>query len=281
MVYNIAFCSNQCNPYYSEVALGVTEFLQTSGEAELMSLKGLKRFPLQAISLLKPDGAIAGPVCLEESKTIFMDIPVVGISNVLEIKPFPSVINDDREVGRQAARAIMEAGYDRIVILDFGDNHFVRQRAAGVQEAAKDLQFPCQRLNVRLRKTSKGEVFHDVWAEYQSQLKTQMKSIPKNTGIVALEPRIAIELLALQSEIVHLKIPEEVGLVLADLPEPEMKGTAYVSLAVEEIGKKAAELLIAKLKNPATNLPAETLVPPKGVIWGETLRHATKKNVKR
>ena len=276
MVYNIAFCSNQCNPYYNEVAQGVTGFLQTVGEAKLMSLKGLQRFPLQAMSLLKPDGAIAGPVTVEEFHQLFVDIPVVGISNVLESKPFPSVINDDREVGRQATRAIMEAGYERIVILDFTDHFFVRERAEGAMEAAKDWQIPCQRLNIRLRKAHQGEVFHDIWSEYQRQLKAEMKALPKNTGIVALEPRIAIELLALQTEIEHFNIPDEVGLVLADLPEPDMDDTAYVNLSVEEIGNKAAELLLGKLKNPATNLPAEIQVPPKGVIWGKTLRNLGK-----
>lgn len=274
MPFKIAFCSNQCNPYYNEVGRGVADSLHGAGDAELLSLNGMHRFPVQALRMLDPDAIIAGPVHPKEVAAYFPDVPVVGISNALHTKPFPSVLNDDLEAGRQAARAAVHAGYEHVLTLNTLDFHFTALREHGAREACRDWNVSYESFNMEVRKTRAMEKFQDVWDEFQQNLKSKMLALPANTALIAMETRLAGDILSLQSEVKRLKIPEDFGLILADLPQDDTPGIAHVRLRGHAIGAMAVKLLLEKCRNPAFEIPQETRIEPDGAISGDTLRLA-------
>ena len=274
MGLKIAFCSNQCNPYYNEVIRGITETVDRTGDTELISLKGMHRFPVQALRVLKPDAIIAGPVTQENVDLHFPDVPVIGISNALKEKPFPSVLNDDREAGRQAARAAAQAGYDHIAVVSGLDFHFTALREQGITEACEDWNLSFKRYHLKVRKTGEREKYQDVWNEYEQSLKDMLLSLPDNTAILPLEPRLAEEIMAAQPEEIRSNIPDKTGLILVDLPLSDSQGVSYVRLRAHAIGVTAMDLLMQKYRQPSLQLAKETLVVPDGVSAGDTLRTA-------
>lgn len=271
MGWKIAFCCNQSNPYFAEVLNGIAGTVEETPELELITCKGSSRFPLKALEVLQPDGVIAGPVTGEEFHKYFRGLPAIGISNALKEKCFPSVINDDREVGRVAAHTLIDQGYTRLVVLEFGVNLYVRLRAEGVEEVAKAAGIEMERVNLSMRKANGRETYPEVWAEHQHKLREQVTNYPPGTGFVAIEPRMAGELVGLREENSSFKIPEHFGLVLADEPEANSSIT-HVSLPCKEIGKKATELLHQLLSKPGLELPDVCKIPPRGLIEGKTLR---------
>jgi DNA-binding LacI/PurR family transcriptional regulator len=268
----IAFCSDYSTPFYEAVLTALRRRLQVDPDLQLMEWEGSIRFPLAAAHYLKPDAILVGGHNVPELRDIPASTTVIGFSNAFERTPYPRVVNDDREVGRIAVRALAEAGYTKFVVFVDNELQHARMRIQGMHDVTEEMGAPLHRLNLSLRKSASNETFQDVWREHTVSLETTLKSLTPNTGIIATSALSAYEVLETLQEFGVFHIPDELGVMVADYPHANDHTLAHVALDSDGIAARIIEFLKQKVCEPDVEIPELTICPPLYVVMGSTLR---------
>jgi DNA-binding LacI/PurR family transcriptional regulator len=269
-----AFCSNQTNPFYDSVLRALATRLATEPGVELMEWEGRSRFPLAAIRYLHPDVVFVGAFNQPEREHIPADCLVLGFSNALETTDFPRVVNHDREVGRLAGHALLQAGYNRWMVFVDNDAYHAHQRVAGIREVAEPEGIPVHLLNVSLRKLAPHETFQHMWKEHAASLEHTLRNLKPNTGILATSALSASEVLETLAEFSSLNIPEDLGVIVTDFPQMNEQNLAHVALDATGVARGLVDLVL-KHRNGDT-LPLITALNQVNTVWGKTLRAVPK-----
>jgi DNA-binding LacI/PurR family transcriptional regulator len=272
MTRKLAFCSTTTNPYFDAVLEAIRLQVRQDPELELIAWEGAVTFPPAAIPYLKPDGVLVDVLTPEEFSKLPEGVQVLGYSHREEEAPYCRVVNHDEELGKMAAGSLLEAGYTHWMVFVDEDTHFANQRIRGMRAVAEEEGIPLHRLSLCLRKSAPDETFQDVWLEHITSLETTLKALHPNTAIITTSEAMAAEVLETLKEYSHKRIPEELGLMVADRVRQTDLALASLELDVEEISRRLLDGFRRRFADPGCRLPENDFVSPLRVVTGGTLR---------
>jgi AraC-like DNA-binding protein len=272
MGYSIAFCSDDHGMFFREVREGVREEVNRHEDVHLCQWQGSFEIPLPWVDVLRADAVVAGPCSVESLRKRLGRFPLVGCSNAFFEASWPLICNDDAAAGRAAASAMADRGYDSLLAMVSHGGRVTEQRLAGVRAFAGERGLPLEILRLSPRPPTKGEDFKEVWVEHLAKLRSRLRKVPDNTGIIVPTPAFAMEILGILRSDLRRAVPQDIGLVMVDLPNVTERPLAHVQLAAREIGRRCARQLLHRLEDPDFVPPAYEAVAPEGVATGSTLR---------
>jgi LacI family transcriptional regulator len=190
--------------------------------------------------------------------------PVVNVSGVLPDLPFPCVVTDHAEVGRQAARHLLERGLRQLGFVGYRRHHFATERERGFREVAQAAGVPVATFH---QPDHRWEDPSGVW-RWNEPLLAWLRQLPKPVGVLASHDTQGAQI----AEYCHqlgLVVPDQVAVVgadnddlLCDLSRPSLSS---VRLPAERIGYEAARLLDAWLGGQRP-IERVLVLPPAGVM---------------
>jgi len=191
-------------------------------------------------------------------------LPVVNVATRILPAPFPSVVADDRAVGRFAIDHFLDLGLRRVGFV--GSPRLtcaeVRGRAFVEQARAAGLEVHTYRLG-----EAPGEAPSN-YAQDRRALTRWLAGLPKPIGLLCCHDVRGRRLINLCREL-NVRVPDEVAVVGVDNDEPACE-LAQVPLSsvrpdAERVGYEAARLLDALMAGEAP--PAEPIrIPPLEVV---------------
>lgn len=213
------------------------------------------------------DGAITwleqGYVSLIRS----LNIPVIDVSNGIRDLPFPSILPDDKAIGRLGAEHLMELGLRRFVVVDRTDDPpYAVLRRDSFLETIRARGFVADVV-------PRPDADHPVQAQPASPLQAWLSTAVKPFGVFAVDDNMAVYVLD-DCHLLGIKVPDEAAVLgagnfnLAALfARPSLSS---IAIPDAQIGFEAARLLDRLIDGEPP--PAKPfLLPPVGVV----ARHST------
>ncbi|RKP53099.1 GntR family transcriptional regulator [Cohnella endophytica] len=194
-------------------------------------------------------------------------IPMLMINESYPDLECPSVRVDDDAGGHMAANHVLELGHRRIAGFFKTDDLQGVRRMKGFMRACREHQIqPDGSMIVRYSTEDKEE-------RPQRMLRELLQSEQRPTAIVCYNDQLAVSLLDTVREL-GLRIPEDLSVIGYDdsflATATEIKLTT-IEHPKSEIGKRAANLLIAQLERGEAPPPKELLFAPKLIVRQSTL----------
>jgi LacI family transcriptional regulator len=196
-----------------------------------------------------------------------LPMPVVNLSAYFNISDLPTVMVDQQEIARIAARHLLERNHSRFAYYGTSDLWYSRVRRETFVETVEAAGGECQVLEVpTVTQNAEG------WKSQRESLDRWLRTLRPPVGIMASTDFRAC-MLAHACAQAGLRIPEDVALIGVDNePTPEFQDPPLSSVSRNdaEVGLRAAALLDHLMEGGSA--PAgPILVPPDGVVC----RHST------
>ncbi len=218
------------------------------------------------------DGIIALACYGHEGVTDAMPagVPCVTVSLAAESRARPRVEPDQREIGRLAAKHLLERGCRDFVWAPFLDDLPNRQQFEGFHAVIGPEGFNCRLLPPAHRRL--GRAWHDNEQEWRHALRDVFTSLSQPTGLFANNDSLCGRVLA-AAEAAHIAVPRQLAL-LGVGNDPADCGSAPIPLSTIalnelQVAHRAAETLQRLLEGQAPD-SAVVLVPPQGAITRES-----------
>ncbi|MDF7824525.1 substrate-binding domain-containing protein [Pontiellaceae bacterium B12227] len=201
-----------------------------------------------------------------------LDVPFVNTASAGCTGPFPSVMLNNRLIGKMAARHLIERKLDRFAFVGPRNLWYVRERYEGFSEAVRQSGGEC--IPLFFDAVQKGSVhIPEDWLGREYLLDV-MGDLPRPLGIMASNDRVGVAVLEVCRKL-GIRSPEEISLIGVDndnsiscqLANPSMTS---VDVAAEEVGFIAARMLDDLLEGRELK-ESRVLVPPRRVV----LRNST------
>lgn len=261
------FVLDIANPVFPNMARGIEDVARHNGYTLLLcNTDGKSLRELRYMNLMlerRVDGVIVGALSNEEVSRLARkkNMPLV----ILEHPRLPEhdvVYADNIQGSYEAVKYLIELGHTRIAHITINpESIIVRERIEGYKKALEDAKAP---FDENLLK-----IFYDQVNEETAI--NELFSLPNPpTAIFAFSDFMAIQIMKILIKR-GIRIPQDISIVgfddtLANLTIPEL---TTVSQPFYEMGVKAAEVLIERLKNP--DLPIQHIkLPTKLVIRDST-----------
>jgi len=249
------------NPFYSALAQGIEDEIRTHGmhlsvtnsresaEQERRVAHDLADRQTKAVVTVS-----AMPDHEEYAALQARGIPVVFVDRPADDLDADSVVFDNREGGRLAARHLIDAGHTRIAFIgDFAWLPTFRERMAGMGDVLDDV-------SPRWRDLLRTDA-HDVESS-RARVHELLGLEHPPTAIVAGNNRILLGVMEALTAIPAAERPAVLGF---DDPEwAQVLGITVVTGDVEELGRSAARLAVARLGDRGR--PFENVVLPMRLI---------------
>jgi LacI family transcriptional regulator len=196
-----------------------------------------------------------------------LPMPVVNLSDYMEISDLPTVMVDQKETGRMAARHLLERNLSRFAYYGTSDMWYSQVRRASFVETIEAYGGECAILEVPCLSQSR-----ETLEQSHEELEEWLKELRPPVGIMAstdLRACMAADACAN----VGLRIPDDVALIGVDNdPAPKFHNPPLSSVSRNdaEVGLRAAALL-EHIMDGGAPPPEPILVPPDAIIC----RHST------
>jgi LacI family transcriptional regulator len=194
--------------------------------------------------------------------------PVVNVSGVLPDLPFCRVVTDHAEVGRQAARHLLERGMTELAFVGYPVHDFSVERQRGFTEFAEQNGISVSSF---LEQTRRIEEPNGLW-KWNDGLQKWIHDLPKPIGILASHDIQGVQLSEYCNQL-QLRVPDQVAIVgvddddlLCELARPSLSS---VALPAERIGYHAA-LLLDDLLQTKRRKRESVVLQPGGVVVRES-----------
>src|SRR5208283_1345580 len=118
--------------YEEHVALGIEEFARRRGNWAILGVSIRSYLTLAQLRGWSGDGVIAmvtSPHDIRAGRDL--RLPIVNVSAALAEPGFPTVVSDDRAIGRLAARELLGCEVENFAYHGIKDDWFSRQRCEG------------------------------------------------------------------------------------------------------------------------------------------------------
>lgn len=225
---------------------GVMLFIgETEGETEL------ERGLLQAMHDRQVDGIILATMFTRKIRVPKALVPGPAVLlNALPMRPspFPSVLPDEVEAGRAAARVLLRAGHrDAIHLIGAGPR--MRDVPPGTVAGVERLAGIREALREGGAKIAGGRVCHDWQPDYGLAATRALLETERPRALVCFNDRLALGAYQALHD-AGLRVPEDVSVVsfddhpIASWIRPKL---TTVALPHYELGRKAVDVLFAKM----------------------------------
>jgi len=177
-------------------------------------------------------------------------VPVVNVSSAVELSELPSIVSDDRAVGRMGADYFLRRGYRKYAFFAPDTRHFAKLRHEGFAQRLAESDMKARLI------------------ESESALSVSILAGDAPLAVMGCNDRAALTVLD-RCRATGVRVPEEVAVLGVD-NDDLMQSLAYpplssINTARERIGFEAAALL-ERLIGGARVDPTPRLIPPVGVI---------------
>jgi LacI family transcriptional regulator len=245
-------------------------------------LRGIKTFAIErpqwvftpiapetrAIDLFRPmrcDGYLAHIFTRSLARALLAHRkPVVNVAGVLSQLPIPRVVVDHVEVGRLAARHLLERGVSRFGFVGYPRHDFSVQREQGFREVVEGAGLSVTAFHERALRIQDPT---GLW-RWNQPLVDWLQSLPKPIGVLASNDVQGAQVSEYCRQL-RFAVPDDVAIVGVDdddlLCELSRPSLSSVALPGERIGYEAARLLDGWLQTSRPPCPA-VILPPAGVI---------------
>ena len=254
--------SDITNPFWTTVARGVEDTANENGYHIIMGNTDEspeKQSEYLTFMLQKQvDGFLLVPASSNvTSSDIFQRqrVPFVVLDRQILGNDYDSVRSDSQDGACKLTRYLLELGHKHIaVITGRRDNSTAKDRVRGFLQAVKE--------------TGLDEDQQVYWGEFNQETGYEfthviLQSKPRPTAIFATNNFIAIGVMrALRDQQLH--VPEDMSVVAFDDLPAAITIDPFFTVASQqayEMGKKATELLIARLADKAPKEPQEIILP--------------------
>ncbi|MEI7766629.1 MAG: substrate-binding domain-containing protein [Phycisphaerae bacterium] len=190
---------------------------------------------------------------------------VINVSNLSPESVFPRVISDDVACGRLAAEHLLGLGYHTLGFIPMYEHRYSNQRGAGFRRAVEQAGLTCH--IPALPNQTSSELQMPVLREF-------MRQLPRPFALATANDIRARHVINTASSI-GLHIPNDFVIVGCD--NDPLQGVlsnmpmSSVQPNFELVGYRAMELM-GRWLHEGIAPPAETLIPPVGVIARQTTR---------
>lgn len=190
--------------------------------------------------------------------------PVVNVSGVLPDLPIPRVVVDHAEVGRLAARHMLERGVRVFGFVGYPDHEFSLGRERGFREVVEAAGFRVSSFHERTHRIQDPT---GLWP-WNTPLLQWLASLSKPAGVLASHDTQGAQVSEYCRQL-GLSVPDDVAIVgvdnddlLCELARPSLSS---VSLPGQRIGYEAAMLLDKRLRGDLAD-DATVVLPPAGLV---------------
>lgn len=245
--------------YAREVLIGVIRYAQERGNWDVHFVDdgypgGLPNLPMM-------DGVVSYVYHSELLERMRRhNIPIVHADDMEERKGIPTVIVDNREAGRMAARHFLERGFENFGFIA-NECYYSRLRLEGFAEELKAGGFSCDVLHHKA-------LSEEYWAIDRDKTAKWLGKLPKPLAVLVAHDLYGMLVINLCRDM-GLKVPDEVALVGVDNDEAVCHlcspPLSSVAVPTQRIGYEAAARL-DRIMAGDTAGPLMQLIPPQGVI---------------
>lgn len=223
---------------------------------------------------LQPSGLITEwlPETTEALLKVAEGIPTVIVDTDFIYPGVVSVDVDDRAVGREAARAFLQAGFRHFACLGNG-MPYSEQRIEGFQEAIPEAFGSCA---IHTELGFEDTRYSESFIRPSVDLERWLRQLPKPVGIFAVHDPLGRFLCGTCLQI-DLDVPKEISVIGAN-NDPLVCGLTYPMLSSVSIPWDALGAVVGESMQRLTAgepVPAETpyLIPPAGVVLRHSANH--------
>jgi LacI family transcriptional regulator len=191
-------------------------------------------------------------------------VPCVNVSGRMLRTEVPTVLPDNRAVGRLVATHFLERGFRQFAYTGFTGHGYAITRGNAFRATLESAGHEClMHESPAPREGARGS-----WERQQSHLRAWVEALPRPVAVMACNDVRARQVAQICEE-AGLRVPEDIALVgsdndelICELSNPPLSS---VDLAIERVGYQAAAMLDALMSGqPPPDAPV--LVPPAGVI---------------
>lgn len=260
----IALLINSANVYGREIVRGVAAYARNRPDWEFFGERSGFLQPVMGMDHWKGDGAIVLADAQRMRQLRRRRMPAVNVSAICEQRPLPSVLPDNREIGRLAARALLDDGFRRFAFAGFHGHFYAQQRMAGFREVVEKAG-----LKVRLPDYKPtGSEWWDGSPSERKALGQWLKRQEFPLGLLAACDQRAVQVIK-AAQAAGLQVPEQVAVIGVDNDEMGCDLTrprlSSVDPNARQVGYRAAELLESLIAGQDS--PQEPIrVPPLGLV---------------
>lgn len=245
----IGVIANNVGGYSRGVIRGVAQY--AFARNWICRVQGVNEFSLSA-KLQHFNGLIVQAASAQQMRRLetVREVPVVNISSSIELERFPSVVSDDRAIGRMGADYFDRKGYRHLAFYAPDSRRFAKLRHEGF----------AGRLAERHLATT--------LIDSERNLIKALQRLEKPAAVMACNDRSALAIIEAAQRL-SLKIPDELAILGVD-NDDLVQSLAYPPLttiitARERIGFEAAAMLERLMRNEKQSQHV-VRVPPQGVI---------------
>jgi LacI family transcriptional regulator len=246
--------------YGRAVVRGISRYARSRTNWDLAGSGDFTLDTLREYRRKECDGMIifAGPLGRWDIWKAAQAMPFPTVNVAARLSPplkIPSVIPDNRSIGRIVAEYFLSRGHRHFAFCGFADHYYSEERYEGFRQTLTKAGHDCQKF-----------VWHS--GEDESRETQWLQSLPKPMAVMACSDFRGIRFIR-KSEQLGLRVPEEIAVIGVDdddlLCEQCKTPLASVNPQADRIGYMAAELLDRMMAGrKAPKLPV--LVPPAGVV---------------
>jgi LacI family transcriptional regulator len=189
-------------------------------------------------------------------------LPAVELRSSHFNRQLPFVGMDNRLIGRAVAEHFLERGYRQFAAYSLHTERFFEERVDNFVATVAAAGHPCAVLPERV-----SDSVHD-WEAGQARLIAWLERLPRPVGIYAANDQLGVRLLD-ACQRAGLAVPEEVAVVgteneetLCAFATPPLSSVRFDGAGVGYLAAGMLDRLMGGRAKP----PAETLVPPKGIV---------------
>lgn len=245
----IGLIANNVGGYSRGVIRGVAQYAFARNWT--CRVQGVNEFSLSA-KLHHFDGLITQAASAQQLRRLeqVRNLPVVNISSSIELERFPSVVSDDRAIGRMGADYFDRKGYRHLAFFAPDNRRFAKLRHDGFAGRLAE-----RRLTTLL-------------IDSEARLLRALRSIETPAAVMACNDRAALAVIDAAQQL-GLKIPDQLAIMGVD-NDDLVQSLAYpplttINTARERIGFEAAAKL-ERLMRGQNDGQRILRVPPQGVI---------------
>ncbi len=258
--------------YPRSIVEGIIRYGRASGRWKIMAKRCRPVLQWDDLKQWKGDGIVAWIRNQKDVKKLQnLDVPVVNVSSWLPRSPFPSILSDNRAIGRLAAEHLLDCGLEHFAFFRVLATGYASDREDAFKETIHAAGYECQSFYIHSSKESSKSA-HPADADTK-ELAKMLRSIEKPTGILAVTDFLGRHIIETCQEC-GIHVPDELAIIGVDnetmfceMAEPQLSS---VTLPGQQMGFQAASLLDSLIdgKNPPKT---PTLIPPTGIM----ARHST------
>lgn len=254
--------------YCRRVLRGIKEFARQREDWVFVPVMA-ERGALRTVGRLNADGVIAHVLSRELADALGrVRRPIVNVSGIFLDLPFPRVAVDNRQVGRLAARHLIDRGLASFAFVGHPTHGYSIEREAGFRDV---IPSPAQIRAFHTTSVSRSDPADPAGgglSPSEANLRRWIRSLPHPVGVFACNDIWGLRLTEICRQL-RLRVPDDVAIVgvdnddlLCELARPPLSS---VAIPAERVGHEAASLLEKLMLGKAAPRRA-MLLPPLPVV---------------